>query len=74
MLGQVCWEAVGEDVASNRYGAFYRKVIRGILQDRLDQIYQQEEARLTEAEAEESEEVKLCGGRSKDQDPQDLEA
>lgn len=36
------WAEVQQDVASNRYGNFYRKVITGILQEKLDQLHLQE--------------------------------
>ncbi len=41
-MSQVCWDEVAEEVASNRYGSFYRKFIRGVLQEKLDQLYQDE--------------------------------
>lgn len=38
VLKQVDWEAVEEEVASNRGRAMYRKVIKSILQERIDQL------------------------------------
>ena len=38
VLKQVDWEAVEEEVASNRGAAIYRKVIKSILQERIDHL------------------------------------
>lgn len=38
VLKQVDWEAVEEEVASNRGAAMYRRVIKSILQERIDQL------------------------------------
>lgn len=38
VLKQVDWEAVEEEVASNRGAAMYRKLIKGILQERIDSL------------------------------------
>lgn len=37
ILKQVNWDDVASDVASNRYGAFYRKLIRSLLQEKIDE-------------------------------------
>lgn len=68
VLAQVCWAEVQQDVASNRYGTFYRKVITGILQEKLDQLHLQE-SRLEDPKSEDKE----CGEGPEDQD-QDNEA
>lgn len=71
VLAQVCWAEVQQDVASNRYGTFYRKVITGILQEKLDQLHLQE-SRLEDPKSE-NEEDKECSEGPEDQD-QDKEA
>lgn len=38
VLKQVDWEAVEEEVASNRGAAIYRKMIKSILQERIDSL------------------------------------
>ena len=38
VLRQVDWEVVEEEVASNRGAAFYKKVIKGILQERIENL------------------------------------
>lgn len=38
VLKQVDWEVVEEEVASNRGPAMYRKVIKSILQERIDHL------------------------------------
>lgn len=71
VLAQVSWAEVQQDVASNRYGTFYRKVITGILQEKLDQLHLQE-SRLEDRTVE-NEEDKVCGEGPEDQG-QDTEA
>lgn len=71
VLAQVSWAEVQQDVASNRYGTFYRKVITGILQEKLDQLHLQESC--LEDPKSENEEDKECSEGPEDQD-QDKEA
>lgn len=37
-MRQVDWEEVALDVASNRGGGWYRRVVRGVLQERIGEI------------------------------------
>lgn len=67
----MCWAEVQQDVASNRYSTFYRSVITGILQEKLDQLHLKE-SRLKDPKFE-NEEDKECGEGPEDQD-QDTEA
>lgn len=67
----MCWAEVQQDVASNRYSTFYRRVITGILQEKLDQLHLKE-SRLKDPKSE-NEEGKECGEGPEDQD-QDTEA
>lgn len=60
------WAEVQQDVASNRYGTFYRRVITGILQEKLDQLHLQE-SRLEDPKSE-NEEDKECGEGLEDQE------
>ena len=36
VMRQVDWEDVAEDVASNRSAGAYKRVVRGVLQERID--------------------------------------
>lgn len=38
ILGQVDWHIVAEDVASNRRGPIYKKMIKEVLQEKLDKL------------------------------------
>lgn len=71
VLAQVCWAEVQQDVASNRYSTYYRRVITGILQEKLDQLHLQE-SRLEDPKPA-NEEDKECGEVPEDQN-QDKEA
>ena len=42
VLRQVDWEEVGEYVASNRGARVYRKIIKKVLQDRIDELFEEE--------------------------------
>lgn len=66
VLAQVSWAEVQQDVASNRYGTFYRKVITGILQEKLDQLHSQE-SRLEDPKVQ-KEEDKVSGEGSEGQE------
>ncbi|MCJ1459268.1 hypothetical protein MMC28_009645 [Mycoblastus sanguinarius] len=44
ILRQVDWSEVEEDVASNRCGGTYRRIIRNVLQERIDELVEREEA------------------------------
>lgn len=37
-MRQVDWEEVAEDAASNRGAGWYRRVVRGVLQERIEEI------------------------------------
>ena len=42
MLSQVDWDVVEENVASNRRGSTFRKAIKKILQERVDDLFESE--------------------------------
>jgi len=44
ILRQVEWELVEDDVAANRRGNVYRRILRNILQDKVDELVEKEEA------------------------------
>jgi hypothetical protein len=42
ILSQVDWDEVEENVASNRRGSTFRKAIKSILQERVDELFEDE--------------------------------
>ncbi len=42
ILSQVDWDEVQESVASNRCGSTFRKAIKAILQERVDELFEEE--------------------------------
>ena len=44
VMRQVDWDDVVEDVASNRSAGMYKRIVRCILQGRIDELAEREEA------------------------------
>lgn len=43
VMRQVDWQVLAEDVASNRGAGAYRRVVRGVLQEKIEELVGREE-------------------------------